>query len=105
MKWFTATRAMIVLVVLVLIMGAANLEATRTYVGSYKTSQARLQAAQGRAGAAVEAKICTDVVTMSALKPPTGAASSNPSRAYEQAEHRAWRGLVVAIGCKAGATP
>lgn len=58
------------------------------------------QAAQRRAGQVVERKLCADLSTMAAIKPPVGKASTNPSRAYEQAEHRAWQGLVVAIGCK-----
>lgn len=58
------------------------------------------QAAQQSAGFQVERKLCADVATMSAIQPPAGATAANPSRAYEQAEHRAWAGLVIALGCK-----
>lgn len=60
------------------------------------------QAAQARAGLLVERKLCADVVTMAAIEPPAGNAAVNPSRGYEQAEHQAWAGLVLAIGCKEG---
>jgi hypothetical protein len=64
-----------------------------------------LQAAQQRAGQMVETKLCHDVGTMAALQPPGGSAASNPSRAYEQAEHVAWTGLVRDLGCNRKATP
>jgi hypothetical protein len=60
----------------------------------------REQAAQRKAGALVEKALCADVATMAAIPPPAGNAAAYPSRAYEQAEHRAWLGLVAAIGCK-----
>lgn len=70
------------------------------YVRASQASQVREQAAQRRAAAMIEAKICTDVATMALIKPPAGPPATNPSRAYEQAEHRAWTGLVQGIGCK-----
>jgi hypothetical protein len=58
------------------------------------------QAAQRHAGQVIERKLCADIATMARIKPPAGPASSNPSRAYEQAEHRAWAGLVSDLGCE-----
>jgi hypothetical protein len=58
------------------------------------------QAAQRRAGELIEEKICTDVGTMAQLAPPAGDPASNPSRAYEQAEHRAWQGLYAGLDCR-----
>jgi hypothetical protein len=55
---------------------------------------------QRRAAELTEKSLCADVGTMAAIPAPAGAAAANPSRAYEQAEHRAWAGLVIAIGCK-----
>lgn len=96
----TANGVMAILVALVLIMGAANLEATRVYVNDYKAYQAREQAVQRKAGAAVETALCTDLGTMAAIRPPPGNAKANPSRAYADAEHRAWAGLVRDLGCR-----
>lgn len=58
------------------------------------------QAAQRRQGEAIERKLCADLSTMAAIPPPSGSAAANPSRAYEDAEHRAWAGLETGIGCK-----
>lgn len=44
-------------------------------------------------------KLCADIGTMAAIPPPAGAPAANPSRGYEQAEHRAWLGLTEAIQC------
>jgi hypothetical protein len=62
--------------------------------------QRQEQAAQRKAGLAIEQAICTDMGTMARIPPPTGNASANPSRAYEQDEHRAWAGLYAGLGCK-----
>jgi hypothetical protein len=58
------------------------------------------QNAQQAQGVIIDRKLCADVSTMSNIKPPAGPPSTNPSRAYEQAEHRAWSGLRDALGCK-----
>ncbi len=110
MKWVTATRALAVLVALVLVVGAGNLLATRQYLDSYKAGQAREQAAQQvvqrreqavsrAAGVLIEQKLCLDLGTMSGIPAPPGNPQANPSRAYEQAEHRAWLGLYDGLGC------
>lgn len=99
MRWLTAPRLMAVLVALVLVVGAANLLATRQYLDSYKAGQAREQAASRAAGVLVEQKLCLDLGTMSGIPAPAGNPQANPSRAYEQAEHRAWLGLYDGLGC------
>ena len=100
----TATAA---LLALVLVVGGGNLwaswdesHAVGTQLNTFKRQLAAQQAAQRRAGGQVEKAICTDVGTMAGIPPPAGAAAANPSRAYEQAEHRAWSGLVRGLDCK-----
>jgi hypothetical protein len=99
MKWLTANRLMGALVALVLVMGGANLLASRQYLDSYKAGQARQQAAQRATGILLEQKLCLDLGTMAGIPAPPGAAAANPSRAYEQAESRAWKGLYSGLGC------
>jgi hypothetical protein len=97
-------RAVVYLFVLNLIFVAACLAGLIHY--AYTTRSALLhqqqaqQAAQRRAGDLIEQKLCADVGTMSSIRPPAGPAASNPSRAYEQAEHRAWSGLFRDLDCK-----
>ena len=99
----TSRTAVAILLALVLVVGIGNLWATRSEVQSsqaaQKREQAAQQAAQRRAGQLVEAAICTDLGTMARIPPPAGSAAQNPSRAYEQAESRAWRGLYGGLGC------
>jgi hypothetical protein len=60
------------------------------------------QAAQRRAGEVIEQKICTDVGSMARIPAPSGDPATNPSRAYEQAEQRTWRGLFRGLDCRSG---
>ena len=109
-----AKRAIIALLVLVLIVGGGNLWATygltqstkaslsqqqKQYEAGQRREQAEQRAAQQKAGLLVETKLCTDLGTMARIPAPSGAAAANPSRAYEQAEHRAWQGLVNGLEC------
>jgi DNA-binding protein H-NS len=64
-----------------------------------RRQQATEQAVQRKAGLLIEEKICEDVGSMERIPPPRGAAAANPSRAYEQAEHRTWRGLFLGLDC------
>jgi hypothetical protein len=107
----TAKRVQGGLLVLVLLVGGGNLWATHDQVAASAAQQKQNQdrqaalarqeqAAQRKAGLLIEAAICTDMGTMAKIPPPAGAASSNPSRAYEQDEHRAWAGLYSGLGCK-----
>jgi hypothetical protein len=57
------------------------------------------QAASQKAGLLIEKAICLDMGTMASIPAPTGSAATNPSRAYEQAEHRAWQGLFDGLRC------
>jgi hypothetical protein len=57
------------------------------------------QRAAQKAGLVIEERICLDMSTMANIPPPAGPAAANPSRAYEQDEHRAWAGLVNGLGC------
>ena len=81
------------LFVVVLVLAAANLFWTAHEVNANN-------AARARQGAIIEARLCHDIGTMAALQPPPGPADVNPSRAYEQAEHRAWLAEFTDIGCK-----
>jgi hypothetical protein len=58
------------------------------------------QSAAQKAGLLIEKAICTDMGTMARIPPPEGSAAANPSRAYEQDEHRAWEGLFDGLGCR-----
>jgi len=111
MPKITASRAIGALLVLVFLVGGGNLWATwdlnqatkaddRQLVASQARQQKREQAAQRAAGLLVEEKLCTDLGTMAKIPPPAGPAETNPSRAYEQAESRAWHGLVTGLDCK-----
>ena len=85
-------RAWIVLAVTAFALLALNLLFTAHYVNS-------TQAAQKRAGVAVERAICTTLGKLAALKPPPGAAAANPSRAYEQQLHATLDQLGPDLGC------
>ena len=88
-----ALYSIVMLFAVVLVLAAANLFWTAHEVNANN-------AARARQGAIVEAKLCHDIGTMAALQPPSGPAEVNPSRAYEQAEHRAWLGLLADLNCK-----
>lgn len=87
------------LLVLVLLVGAGNLWASWSEVHTFKQQLQSAQAAEQKAAMKELAALCTDVGTMSRIPAPPGPAASNPSRAYEQAEHRAWEGLYTGIEC------
>ena len=87
------------LLALVLVMGASNLLASYLIEQNGQGQQRQAEQAAQKAGNEIEVKLCTDVGTMSRLAPPAGNPASNPSRAYEQAEHRTWRGLYDSLEC------
>jgi uncharacterized protein HemX len=87
------------LLLLVLVVGAGNLLATYEQNQSTQHKFADQQSAQQKIAQAEVQALCRDLGTMAALKPPSGSAVSNPSRAYEQAEHNAWAGLFTSIRC------
>jgi Collagen triple helix repeat (20 copies) len=92
-------RAAIGLLVLVLIVGAGNLVASYDQVQSFKNQLRTQQVAEEITGAREIGALCSDVGTMAAIPAPAGNPAANPSRAYEQAEARAWSGLVGDLGC------
>jgi hypothetical protein len=75
-----------------------NREVHSAAAAQQRQEQAQQQA-QRKAGLLIEQAICTDVGTMAQIPAPAGAADANPSRAYEQAEHRAWAGLYAGLRC------
>jgi hypothetical protein len=58
------------------------------------------QRAQQRQGQQLEAKICTTLNRLAALKPPGGSPADNPSRAFEQQQHAVLAQLGPDVGCK-----
>lgn len=99
MKWLTASRASAILLALVLIVGGGNLWATHSEVRSAQAAQQREQAAQRKAGAAVEEKICTTMHRLAALQPPAGNPRTNPSRAFDDQLHATLDELGPDLGC------
>lgn len=97
--WFGAF-----IIALVLLMGAANLWASWQFNKNAQEANAKTQQKQEELANRELQRLCHDVGTMAAIPPPAGSAAANPSRAYEQAEHRAWMGLQNDIGCPAGST-
>ena len=57
------------------------------------------QAAQQRQSAETERKLCRTLGMAAALRPPAGDPAANPSRAFEQGEHRVWVQAIADIGC------
>lgn len=97
-------RSIVALFLLAFLLAAANFVFTAHYVRSQQAAaraqQAAQQAVQRRAGELVERALCTDLGTMARIPPPAGNPAQNPSRSYEQAEARAWRGLVRVLDCR-----
>lgn len=89
----------VLLLILVLIVGAGNLWATFDQNQSTQQKFADQQAAQQKIAQEEVQALCKDIGTMAAIQPPSGSPQSNPSRAYEQAEHNAWTGLFTSIRC------
>lgn len=81
-----------VILVLILLVGAGNLYATYDYVKQFKQDQQNAARSQIM-------HLCKDLGTMASIPPPAGPVASNPSRAYEQSEHTAWKGLYTSIKC------
>jgi hypothetical protein len=61
---------------------------------------AKIRAAQEKAGQITEVKLCTSFHKLSALEPPPGNPATNPSRAYLQTQHDVLVQLGQDIGCK-----
>lgn len=95
-----AAYSVVFLFTLTLAMGAANLLWTSHAVNSYKAAQQRAAAVQQRQGQVIGQKLCTTLRKLSALQPPPGSATANPSRAFEQQLHETLSQLGPDIGCK-----
>lgn len=59
-----------------------------------------VQQNQRRQGLIVEQKICATMHRLAALQPPPGAATANPSRAFEQRLHVTLDQLGPDLGCR-----
>jgi hypothetical protein len=55
---------------------------------AYEAGQRREQAEQRAAGVAVERKLCTTFGELAANRPPPGNPATNPSRGYDQRNHK-----------------
>ena len=93
-------RSAAVLILLVMLVTGANLLWTAHAVNSFQSNQRQEQQAQRRQGALIEAKLCSTLGRLAALKPPPGDPAANPSRAYLQAEHDTLAQLGVDLGCR-----
>lgn len=102
MKLSGTHLAIIALLVLVLAVGGGNLWATYDQNHALKAAIASQNAASAKAGRTIEMKLCTSFGELAALKPPSGDASSNPSRAYEQRQHDILAGVSSDIDCPKG---
>lgn len=67
--------------------------------GSYWVNH-ETQVKQVRQGLVIEARLCHTLNALAGLQPPAGSAATNPSRAYEQAQHQILASLSPDIGCK-----
>jgi hypothetical protein len=81
-----------VILILVLIMGTGAL------VSSYLEWHHYI-ASQHQQGEQTQRNLCTTLNQLSALKPPSGSAGSNPSRSYEQQLQKILLQLRPDIGC------
>jgi hypothetical protein len=100
----SARRGLVFLFALSVVLAGLNLLWTAHEVHAsqvaIQAAQHREQVMQQRAGAIVGEKLCTTLGRLTALKPPPGRASANPSRAYEQELHATLAQLGPDIGCK-----
>lgn len=91
--------AIIALFLIAFLIAGSSLLLTSVEIRRYNAKLAAEQAAQEKAGEQEIRALCTDLGTMARIPPPPGPAAANPSRAYEQSEHRAWQGLYSSIRC------
>lgn len=88
----TTVRFSIALLILVLIMGAGAVVSSYLEWNHYINSQR----AQGQQ---TDSRLCATLDKLAALKPPSGSAGANPSRAYEQELATTLSQLKPDIGC------
>lgn len=88
--------------ILVGLIGISMLYSVSYYhrsVAAQERQAATQQAAQQRQGEMLEHKLCTTLVKLAALRPPSGSPGMNPSRAYDQQLHTALAQLSPDLGC------
>jgi hypothetical protein len=95
-----ARHAAVGLLVLVLIVGGANLWASYDQVQSFKNQLHAQQVAEQKAGELELAELCATFGKVALLKPPAGSAKANPSRAYEQEMHADLSGVPSDLRCR-----
>lgn len=66
---------------------------------SQQRQAAAEQAAQRQQGALLEAKLCSTLGKLAALKPPAGNPATNPARAFDQSLHSTLAQLGPDLGC------
>lgn len=84
-------------VILVALIGVSMLYSVSYYHRSV--------AAQQRQGQQLEARLCTSLDALAALKPPPGRPGDNPSRAYLQGQHAVLAELGPDVGCGKAVRP
>jgi hypothetical protein len=92
-------RAVVALLVLVLIVGGANLWGSWDQVHSFKEQLHAQQVAEQKAAAKEIGELCATFGKVAELKPPPGSQAQNPSRAYLQDEHADLARVVPDLGC------
>ena len=89
----SALRSVAILVLLAIVLAAANLLWTAHEVRADN-------AAQQRQGQVVEQKLCSTLGKLAALKPPAGNPATNPARGYDQELHATLDQLGPDLGCR-----
>lgn len=85
-------RAFVALALLALALAAASVLISVNYY-------VREAGAQMRQGRQLEARLCTSLDKLAALKPPPGSPGDNPARGFEQAQHDVLAELGPDVGC------
>ena len=93
-------RARNALLLLVLIIGGANLLATHAEIRHNNAVQRQQRAAQARQGRLIGIKLCATFGALAALKPPPGNPAANPSRAFEDQLHATLDQIGPDLGCR-----
>ena len=92
-------RAFVALLVLVLIVGGANLWGSWDQVHSFKEQLHAQQVAEQKAAAKEIGELCSTFGKVALLKPPAGNPVTNPSRAFDQSLHADLAGVNPDLGC------
>jgi type VI protein secretion system component VasK len=91
------------LLVLALILGGANIVSSYFQNRSFESELAQqyrtTEQQQQAQGKLIDSKLCATLSRLAALKPPSGDAGNNPSRAYEQQLAMTLAQLKPDVGC------